>query len=157
MSETQQYIGVKIVDACPMDENEFNKEKDRDQVQNSREGYKVIYDNDYESWCPKAEFEKANRPTDGMPFGMAVEAMKKGHSVAREGWNGKEMYVFLVDGSKFEVSRAPLNKFFPEGTEVTYRPHMDMKAADGTIGVWVASQSDILEDDWFIVEADKSE
>jgi len=57
----------------------------------------------------------------------------------------------LVDGSKFEVNRAPLNKFFDEGTEVEYRPHLDMRAADGTIGVWLASQSDILAEDWFVV------
>lgn len=86
-----------------------------------------------------------------MTFGEAVAAMKEGEKVTRQGWNGKDMFIFLVDGSEFEVNRAPLNKFYEEGTKVTYRPHIDMKAADGTIGVWLASQTDILTDDWVIV------
>ena len=85
-------------------------------------------------------------------FSEALEMIKQGARMARTGWNGKDMFVFLVQGSTFEVNRAPLNQFFAEGTEVTYRPHIDMKAADGTIGVWLPSQSDVLADDWVIAE-----
>ena len=81
-------------------------------------------------------------------FSKALELLNQGKRVARQGWNGEGMFVFLVQGSTFEVNRAPLNEFYAEGTEVTYRPHLDMKAADGTIGVWLASQTDILADDW---------
>jgi len=86
-------------------------------------------------------------------FGWALAQLQKGLRVARAGWNGKNMFVFLVAGSTFKVDRAPLDKFYPEGTEVTYRPHLDMRAADGTIGVWLASQTDLLADDWDVVEA----
>ena len=85
-------------------------------------------------------------------FSQALEAIKNGHKLERLGWNGKGMFVFLVSGSKFVVNRAPLNEMFEEGTEITYRPHIDMKAADGTVGVWLASTSDILASDWSIVE-----
>lgn len=90
--------------------------------------------------------------TKDFNFGRAIYLLKDGRRVAREGWNGKDMFIFLVDGSEFEVNRAPLNKFYSEGTKVTYRPHIDMKAVDGTIGVWLASQTDMLADDWFVVE-----
>ena len=87
-----------------------------------------------------------------MNFGQAIEAAYQGKKVARQGWNGKGMFVFLVPGSSFKVSRAPLLGHFPNGTEIVYRPHLDMKYADGTVGVWMASHSDMLEADWMIVE-----
>ena len=87
----------------------------------------------------------------GMSFSEALNKIKQGEKLARAGWNGKDMFVFLVEGSRFEVNRKPLNEMFPTGTEVIYRPHIDMKAADGTIGVWAATMSDILTNDWVIV------
>ncbi len=89
-----------------------------------------------------------------MKFGQALEALTSGDCVAREGWNGKGMFVFLVAGSHFKVNRPPLSTLYPVGTGIDYRPHLDMKAADGSIGVWTASQSDILANDWHIVEPD---
>jgi hypothetical protein len=86
-----------------------------------------------------------------MDFGQALEGMKRGNKVAREGWNGKGMFLFLVPGSQFEVNRAPLLGIYPEGTRITYRPHIDMKTADGEIVPWIASQSDLLCDDWVAV------
>jgi hypothetical protein len=85
-------------------------------------------------------------------FGEALILIRNGKKLARAGWNGKEMFVFLVEGSEFKVSRAPLNVIYEEGTMIRYRPHIDMKVADGTIGVWTASMTDILAHDWFVVE-----
>lgn len=88
-----------------------------------------------------------------LDFGLALQALKDGHKVTRSGWNGKSMFVFLVNGSRFEVNRAPLLGIYPEGTEINYRPHLDIKAADGTIGPWSATNTDMLANDWHIVEA----
>ncbi len=87
-----------------------------------------------------------------MNFSEALELIKQGKLVAREGWNGKGMFVYLVRGSQFQVNRAPLNVIYPEGTEVSYRAHIDMRAADGTLVPWLASQSDLLSEDWVVVE-----
>ena len=86
-------------------------------------------------------------------FGQAVELLKQGKRLTRTGWNGrrangKPMYIFLVDGSKFAVSRPPLNKMFEEGTEITYKPHIDMVHADDSVGVWQAVTNDVLAEDW---------
>lgn len=86
-----------------------------------------------------------------MNFGQALEALKEGRKLARTGWNGKNMYVFLVDGSNFVVSRQPLLALLGEGTAVTYKPHLDMVHADGSIGVWTAVTNDILAEDWQVV------
>jgi hypothetical protein len=88
----------------------------------------------------------------GLTFGDALVALKGGAKVARTGWNGKGMFVFLVPGSQFTVNRAPLLGIYPEGTPITYRPHIDIKGADGSISTWVPSIGDVMAEDWLIVE-----
>ena len=83
-----------------------------------------------------------------MNFGQAIEVLKTVNKVTRVGWNGKDMFLFLVQGSQFKVNRPPLLGIYPEGTEINYRPHIDMKTVNGEIVPWVASQSDLLEEDW---------
>lgn len=85
-------------------------------------------------------------------FGWAIEQLKRGNKVARNGWNGKGMFLFLVPGSVFKVNRPPLLGIYPEGTEITYQPHIDMKTADGRVVPWLASQSDMLDIDWVLVK-----
>lgn len=86
--------------------------------------------------------------TKKMSFSTALMLLKTGKCVARSGWNGKGMYLYLVEGSTFTEKRPPLDQFIPEGVAVSYRAHIDMKTVDGTLVPWVASQSDLLEDDW---------
>lgn len=83
-----------------------------------------------------------------MNFSEALDAIKAGRRVARSGWNGKGMFVFLVPGSVFKVNREPLLSILGEGTEVRYHGHIDMRTADGMIVPWLASQTDLLADDW---------
>ncbi len=52
------------------------------------DGYLVEYEGGYQAWSPKDVFDAAYRPTTGMTFGLAIEAMKAGKRVARAGWNG---------------------------------------------------------------------
>ena len=84
-------------------------------------------------------------------FSIALSMLKDGRRVARTGWNGKGMFLFLVPGSTFQVNRAPLLGIYPEGTVIDYCPHIDMKTADGRITPWLASQADLIEDDWMLV------
>lgn len=86
-----------------------------------------------------------------LTFSKALEALKEGKKVAREGWNGKGMFVFLVPGSVFKVNRPPLLGIYSEGTEINYHAHIDMKTADNNIVPWLASQTDILAEDWVIL------
>ena len=86
-----------------------------------------------------------------MDFSLALTNIKAGHRLARMGWNGKGMFIFLVNGSVFKVNREPLMSILGEGTEVKYQGHVDMKTADGSIVPWLCSQSDMLANDWAIV------
>ena len=155
----EKYIGVKIINAMPMIKSEAYGEglvRQDGRITTSEgeeiDGYKVIYEDNYVSWSPKEIFELAYRPTNGMTFGLAIEALKKGYKVARKGWVEKDMFLFLVPGSKFKVNRPPLLGIYEDGTEISYHPHIDMKTAQGDIVPWTASQSDILVEDWVIVK-----
>jgi len=86
-----------------------------------------------------------------MDFSAALNQIKNGNMVARGGWNGKGMFIFLVPGSTFTVNRPPLLGIFEDGTEVNYHAHIDMKTADGKIVPWLCSQTDMLAEDWDIV------
>lgn len=93
-----------------------------------------------------------------MNFGQAIEALKSGQRVRRAGWNGKGMWLAHTPGSTISKadarSGAVLAKAVHEPSEtITIGAHIDMRAADGTVVVgWLASQTDMLADDWQIVE-----
>lgn len=70
-------------------------------------------------------------------FGKAIEEMKAGKKVARAGWNGKGMFVMLQKPDEHSKMR---------------RPYIYMSPVDGELVPWIASQSDMLAEDWFIVE-----
>ena len=102
--------------------------------------------------------ETAAVPTDTYSFGDAINFLKAGKKVARKGWNGKGMFLVLCPGSEVPADHMrvkPVKKFYQlEGrTSVIIAPHIDLKAADGTyVTGWLASQTDMLADDWFTVE-----
>lgn len=164
MDELTQYYGTKRIAAKPMSRADYNTYRGWALPQDENgadEGYLVVYQDSnpntedydgYVSWSPKAVFDAAYQPTDKMNFSHALQAVKEGHRLCREGWNGKDMFIFLVAGSQFEVNRAPLLGIFPEGTVIDYSPHIDIKQADGGISTWVASIGDLMAEDWRIVE-----
>lgn len=86
----------------------------------------------------------------GLTFSEALDLVKQGRKLHRTGWNGKDMFIFYVPGSTFNVNRQPLLSVYEHGTEVSYRDHIDIKFVDGSIGAWAASQADLLADDWEI-------
>lgn len=99
--------------------------------------------------CERSCCDKAYRPTDGLSFGLAIEAAKKGMKIARRGWNGKNQYVELAERISYENA----------AHEVINAKHEAIGnkalAFVGTSGVqlgWLASQADMLADDWQIVE-----
>lgn len=88
-------------------------------------------------------------------FGMALEALKRGKAVARKCWNGKGMFLTLQNGSEVEgnnMRNEPAKKYYGD-CKVNICPHIDMKAADGSYVVgWLASQTDMLAEDWDIID-----
>lgn len=89
-------------------------------------------------------------------FTTVLPLLKQGALVCRAGWNGKGMFLFLVPGSTFKVNRAPLLGIYPEGTEINYHAHIDMKTAQGYVVPWLASQADLLAEDWQVYTGERN-
>lgn len=157
----QKYIRTHIVEAEPMTRGEHLKSKGLKLIpgtgSESDEGYFIQYPDGYKSWCPKESFEKSGRPIDGMTFGQAIEAMKHGKKVARKGWNGKGMYVWVMPGSTVKDCKTIVDPHLAEidkaEGEIRFLGSVRMRTATGDVLTgWLASQTDMLSEDWTIVE-----
>jgi hypothetical protein len=148
------FIGVKIVTAepCPA----WQQFGDHPA---GAPGYKVTYEDGYVSWSPQAVFDAAYRWVEAMSFGLALEALKLGKKVARQGWNGKGMWLSLSGPERrlsheqfWSNNNGDFARQQPDG-QATVLPSICMKTADDKILMgWLASQTDMLADDWHIVE-----
>lgn len=163
------YIGTKIIQAKPMNRAEYNNLRGWELPANedgADDGYLVEYLDGgkpnvvgfagYVSWSPSEQFDNAYRPTDGLTFGLAIDALKHGAKVSRAGWNGKGMWLVLVPGTK-EVNFTEGSPYQKAGlTSGEILPHIDMYTtnADGRRAMlpgWLASQTDMLAEDWTLV------
>ncbi|WP_103110713.1 DUF2829 domain-containing protein [Brevibacillus reuszeri] len=81
-----------------------------------------------------------------MNFGQAIEELKMGKKVARAGWNGKGMWLTYV----LAWSYNPSGSVASLGLEKL--PWIGMKTADDKFVPWLASQTDMLAEDWEVVE-----
>jgi len=169
------YIGVKVVNAELMNRKEYNDYRgwelpaDED---GTDVGYLVEYldggksnmpdRTGYVSWSPAGVFDRAYRQVEGLTFGLAVEAMKAGHKVTRKGWNGKGMFVvymsplYLPPYSTSDTARKVNDrtaKWIGEDTPLDSQGYIAMFTATKQWQPgWLASQADILAEDWQIVE-----
>lgn len=112
------------------------------------------------------KLEHAIAATKNLTFGEALQALKNGYQIGREGWNGKGMYLWLNKGNVpyediiSDSSILPLKEGVPrtlfeygDTDTITRMPNINMKTATGSIVTgWLASQTDMLAEDWLIIE-----
>jgi len=127
-SPLRRYIGVKIVEAWPED-----KVCDGDNV--SSAGYAVKYSDGFQSWCPKQQFEEANRPCDAMTFGHALEAMKQGQKVKLPSW-ADDVFISVQT---------------PDENSKMTAPYLYVTSRFGCVP-WKETMIELFSDDWQIVE-----
>lgn len=168
------YIGTKRVNAVPMTRLHYNLLRGWELPADENgedDGYLVEYldggkpnHKDYQgyiSWSPKAQFENAYRENGGLTFGEALNALKAGLPLTREGWNGKDMFISL--SGKLEGIPVKADNFWSESNrafartqpnqEITVLPCISMKLNSGRIFMgWQPSQLDILAEDWSIYQ-----
>ncbi|MCI8408688.1 MAG: DUF2829 domain-containing protein [Lachnospiraceae bacterium] len=141
------HVGTKFVEAREMTRGEYNKYRGWGIPESGKpadEGYLVKYSDEHIDWIPKNIFEEIYKDCMGMTFGIAVDLLKKGFKVAREGWNGKGMYLFLTHGEDIQSCTGIHEKCVDV---------ICMKTAQDTVVFgWLASQTDMLSEDWVIVE-----
>lgn len=148
----KKYIGTKIIEAEPMTRGAYNVFRGWTIPENENpedEGYLLQYPDGYISWSPKGVFEKAYRESDNMPFGLAVEALKKGKKVARKGWNGKNQHIELATNISYITADKAV---FNCNHDAIGNKAVVFVGTSGTQMGWLASQADMLADDWVIVD-----
>lgn len=99
-------------------------------------------------------------------FGTALKAVEEGKLAARQGWNGKNMFIFMRPGYELDpafiiekIKSLPdsymdtlKNVTFQEGEKIKFTPYLCMKAADNSVvNGWLASQTDMLAKDWVVL------
>jgi len=81
-------------------------------------------------------------------FGEAIEALKAGKRVQRSGWNGKGMWIVLL-----RPGTGPLDSEYATDPPLPIDPCLAMRTAPGTLQPgWLASQADILSEDWSVLD-----
>jgi len=87
-----------------------------------------------------------------MDFGYALTALKAGHKVTRDGWNGKGMYLYYVPANRYAPTTSAGHEIAANHADglVPYRAYIAMKTVQDDIVPWLASQSDVLEEDWVL-------
>lgn len=95
-----------------------------------------------------------------MKFGQAIEALNEGKRIAREGWNGKGMFVFRQVPSEIREEIIPNMQSLPQsvkdefarrGGSIRYQNQMAIVYPDSTIYGWNPSPSDVLAEDWCVL------
>lgn len=95
------------------------------------------------------------------PYGAAIEALKVGKRVQRQGWNGKGMFVFKQVPAQIPTGVVPGMTSLPQSVKDEFiarnqGPHycnqMAIVKPDGTVDSWVASSADTFAEDWVILD-----
>lgn len=160
----KRYIGTKLIAAVAMTRaayNDFRGWALPADENGADDGYLVEYLDGgkpnvpshagYVSWSPKEQFDAAYRPCHEMTFGLAIEALKRGDTVARTGWNGKGMFVYLVPANAYPAQTGAAKAHFGADALVPYNAYMALVGVDGAVSTWVPSVTDTLAEDWAIV------
>lgn len=92
---------------------------------------------------------EAQRPSKNLNFGQAIYALKDGLKVCRSGWNGKGMFLYYVPANNYPAVTEIAKETF--GDTVPYGAYIAMKTAQNNVVPWLASQTDVLAEDWEIV------
>lgn len=145
---TKKYIGTKIVTAF----------EQRDPLgvpvgATPEKGYGVIYEDGYQSWSPASAFESAYRAIEGagqaLTFGDAIYLLKQGKKLARAGWNGKGLWIELQRPDAHSKMTLPyIFMAYPSTPASDTAPDSHINARVP----WLASQTDMLAEDWMVVE-----
>ena len=84
-----------------------------------------------------------------LSFGEALILAKAGHKIQREGWNGKNMFVYYVPGGDYP-SQTDIAKSI--GETMHYEPYLALYNVRGTVNTWSPSINDALARDWKVIE-----
>ncbi|MGN9136032.1 DUF2829 domain-containing protein [Clostridium sp. HCP1S3_B4] len=87
-----------------------------------------------------------------MNFGKALEKLKEGKKVQRQGWNGKGMFIYYVPNGEYKPCTVIAEQLVNENGLVEYGAYIAIKTVQGNVVPWLASQADMLTEDWEVIK-----
>jgi hypothetical protein len=160
---TALYVGTAVVRAQPMTRGAYNKMRGWDMPLGEDPedaGYLVEYLDSasnlpgydgYVTWKAADVFEQTHPANGEMGFSQALELLRRGHAIARAGWNGKGMFAYLVPAASYPAQTGVARAYFDEKL-VPYNAYMALKGVDGRVSCWTPSMGDVLADDWMALD-----
>ena len=88
--------------------------------------------------------------TKKLNFGEAIEAAKQGKKIARIGWNGANMFAYIVNANSYPAQTGVAKEYWGDNL-VPYRAYWALKTAQEDVAMWSPSGSDSLAEDWVIL------
>ena len=85
-----------------------------------------------------------------MDFGEALHLLKEGKKLAREGWNGKGMFIVFIPSKVINLNEKFKELFGKD--KVEFNQHFVIKNVDGSVSTWVPSVNDCLAEDWYVAD-----
>ena len=154
-------VNTNAFSATPMTKSEYHEKRNWELPADENgddEGYLIMHLNgskpncsmypNFVHWSPKDFFEVSYRKSGELPFGAAIELLKRGCKVARKGWNGKGLSVELQapdENSKMTLPYIFMNYPPTPASDTAPVNHINARVP------WLASQTDMLAEDWMEV------
>lgn len=111
--------------------------------------YRVVFPAETGTFFGKVEIFSAKDVSPSphcVGYEVALAAVKSGRKAMRTGWNGKGMFIFLVDSCWYNIEAS---NFFAGAEELSF---IAIKTADNKVVPWLASQTDQLAEDWVVLD-----
>jgi hypothetical protein len=136
MEGMKRYIGTYTIRAKPMSRGEYNTLRGwSGGPPDDSPGYLTQFDGEkHPDWMRADTFEREYCPADKMNFGDALEALKRGKRVAREGWNSTQFWMLLEKREEQELQ------------------YFVIESRYGAETLWLTTRADLLACDWYVVE-----
>lgn len=158
LTPLSDYVGIKHLSASPLTRGDYNKLKGWTMPENENPedaGYLVCYPDGYISWSPKSTFEEAYKVSGEMSYPMALFLAQtqahKGAVISRNGWNGKNQYVLVIDGGTLEQG---IQRNYGDPSNHDLSPKcpdaLFIKTTSNEIFPWTPSAGDQNATDWCV-------
>lgn len=102
--------------------------------------------------APIEPVQPAVDPDARMCFSGALLHLKGGACIARAGWNGRGMFVYMVPANAYPAQTSAAKAHFGDGALVPYRAYLALVGVDGAVSTWAPSVGDTLAEDWTVVQ-----
>lgn len=150
-----------FLEKIPFKESTYHYQHDRDGVSVEFKAHQEPVAGDYICYLNESDIYHVDAKTfaernvlesETFGFDVALNYLQQGKRLARKGWNGANMFAYVVSPGEYPAKMDAIKGVFVNDN-VPYRAYFALKTAQHDVAAWVPSGSDILANDWFVVDS----